>query len=154
MSMSTDEEESATEKESLDLYARLREGDKSALGPLRERHDAFLVAYARRQLGTKDHDIAHDVAQRVWVRVVNNETGFTGGCKFRNWLYSIATNVCREERRDRKKRQAERIDNVGARSSDYERAELENDMAKALGTLDALERELIRMRVNEGMTVK
>ncbi|HZV00915.1 MAG TPA: sigma-70 family RNA polymerase sigma factor, partial [Planctomycetota bacterium] len=77
-----------------------------------------------------------------------------GRCRFKTWLLTVTTNTCIDEIRDRQMRRADSTEDLGVGSADDGRADLEHDVTNAVGTLSAVERELIRLRINEGLTVK
>lgn len=78
---------------------RLAKGGDSALNALMERHGEKLFHYLIRQLGNEQD--AEDLAQETFVRVYQNREKFDARQKFATWLYTIATNLCRDRLRYR-----------------------------------------------------
>ena len=76
---------------------KLESGHDAALGDLMGRHAEKLFNYLLRQL-QNDGDAA-DLAQEAFVRVYQNRNKFDPGQKFSTWLYTIATNLCRDRLR-------------------------------------------------------
>ncbi len=68
-----------------------------------ERYGARVLAVIEKQVG--DHHAAHDLAQEVWMRVFGALHNFRPGAVFRPWLFAIAFNAIRDERRSRARRQ-------------------------------------------------
>ena len=78
---------------------RLAKGDDSALNALMERHGEKLFHCMIRLLGNEQD--AEDLAQETFVRVYQNREKFDARQKFTTWLYTIATNLCRDRLRYR-----------------------------------------------------
>lgn len=49
-----------------------------------------------------NYDIAEDIFQETWIKVIRNVHSFRGDAKFSTWLFQIARNVYRDELRKRK----------------------------------------------------
>jgi RNA polymerase sigma-70 factor (ECF subfamily) len=77
--------------------ARVGHGDRAAFGVLVERHQAKVVGLAYRFLGR--WDVAEDVAQTVFVRVLYAAESFRPDARFTTWLYRLAANLCWDRRR-------------------------------------------------------
>lgn len=88
------EEESA-------LVARARTGDESALGPLIERWRQPLFGYILRMVAHRQD--AEDLLQDVVLRVLRGIRSYRAEAQFKSWLFGIATHVCLDHLR-RKKR--------------------------------------------------
>lgn len=72
---------------------RLREGEDTALNELMERWQQPLVAFLFRQIGNQQE--ALDLAQETFVRVFESRHQYKPSGKFSTWLFTIATNLCR-----------------------------------------------------------
>jgi RNA polymerase sigma-70 factor (ECF subfamily) len=68
-------------------YAR---GDIRAFETLYSRHRAALYRYLVRQ--SRDPEIAHDLFQEVWSRVIVNRARYEPRAKFRTFLFTLAHN--------------------------------------------------------------
>lgn len=79
------------------LMQRVREGDVETLGVLFDRHNARVLAVCFRLCESRD--VADDLAQETWVRVLRFAHSFRGDSTFATWLYRIACNVCSDENR-------------------------------------------------------
>lgn len=77
-----------------DLIARFAGGDRAALAELAGRYEVMLLGLCRGLLGGRT-DLAMDVVQETWVRVIRSAAAFGGRSSFRTWLYRIAVNQCR-----------------------------------------------------------
>ncbi len=85
--------------ESLDSddMRRLREGDDLALNELMTRWQQTLVRHIYRF--TQNETDALDLAQETFVRVYQHRQKYDSRAAFSTWLYTIATNLCRNHTR-------------------------------------------------------
>jgi RNA polymerase sigma-70 factor (ECF subfamily) len=83
------------------LVAQARRGDRSALDALVEPWRRPLFGYIYRMVTHRDD--AEDLLQDVLVRVLESLPSFRGESRFKTWLFGIATHVCLDHLR-RKKR--------------------------------------------------
>lgn len=77
--------------------------DSSDLGSLLEPHRAVLQLHCYRMTGSLQD--AEDLVQETFVRALQNYGSFQGKSSLRTWLYRIATNVCLDMLRKRRRRQ-------------------------------------------------
>ena len=75
----------------LELIEAARSGNLASLNELFSRHHAKVYALCVRM--TRG-DVAEDLTQEVFLRVVKFSKGFKGGALFTTWLFRIARNVC------------------------------------------------------------
>lgn len=90
----TPEEESA-------LVSRAREGDEAAFGTLVEPWRKPLFGYIYRMVTLRQD--AEDLLQDVLVRVLENIREYRGEAPFKSWLFGIATHVCLDHLRKKKR---------------------------------------------------
>jgi RNA polymerase sigma-70 factor (ECF subfamily) len=83
------------------LVERARSGDDAALAELVEPLRSPLFAYVYRMV-THRAD-AEDLLQDVLVRVLQNLPGYRGGSRFKTWVFGIATHVCLDHLRSKKR---------------------------------------------------
>jgi RNA polymerase sigma-70 factor (ECF subfamily) len=83
------------------LMARLAEGRLEALGQLVRRHQHKVMALAYRMLG--DWQQAEDVAQDAFLHVHRGAARYRPDAQFTTWMYRIATNLCLDALRRRKR---------------------------------------------------
>lgn len=74
------------------LFLRFRDGDHDAFEQLLRRHRGTVHAFIARYLS--DRQLADDVYQEVFLRVVAHADDFRGTSRFTTWVYSIARNLC------------------------------------------------------------
>jgi RNA polymerase sigma-70 factor, ECF subfamily len=92
--------EDSRERE-LALIERARGGDQAALGSLVEPWRRPLAGYIYRMV-TQRQD-AEDLLQDVLVRVLENIREYRGEAPFKSWLFGIATHVCLDHLRKKKR---------------------------------------------------
>jgi RNA polymerase sigma-70 factor (ECF subfamily) len=77
----------------LELMHRLKNGDDLALNELMNRWQTPLAGFILRYTGNQED--ALDLAQETFVRVYESRHRYQPSAKFSTWLFSIATNLCR-----------------------------------------------------------
>lgn len=70
------------------LMLAYRDGDAGAFDRLYARHKGPVYRYLRRHA----FDAADELAQDVWMRVINARAGYDVRAKFTTWLYAVAHN--------------------------------------------------------------
>jgi RNA polymerase sigma-70 factor (ECF subfamily) len=69
-------------------------GDRRALASLADRYETKLLGLTSAMLGGQ-RDLACDVVQETWLRVIRFGASFNGNSSLKTWLYRIAINQCR-----------------------------------------------------------
>lgn len=149
------------------LVAHAKEGDAIAQGKL-------MQAWYKRiyNFGYKfffDHDLAMEVAQKTFIAMYRNIGNLQEESRFRPWLYTIATNCCREELRKRKtarsvslhdlrpgeEEESQAWEVAGHRTENPERSmrqtELSDILHRCLLQLSEEQREVVIMKEYEGL---
>src|SRR6187200_2235296 len=90
------------------LMLRYQQGDRVAFGTLVRRHQAPLFNFAVRQVRTPQ--VAEDVVQETFVRVVQNAADFKHEARFTTWVYTITRNLCIDQLRKRALRKHPSLD--------------------------------------------
>jgi RNA polymerase sigma factor (sigma-70 family) len=84
-----------------DLMRAVREGHVESLGVLFGRHHARVHALCFRL--TRRADVADDLMQETFLRVLRHRDGFHEASRFSTWLYRLTYNVCHDHwRRDQR----------------------------------------------------
>lgn len=86
-----------------DLIARLKHGDQSGLAILMDHHGSDLMHYLVSILGRQE--LAEDVFQDTWVKVMGKIGSFHHEMSFAPWLFRIARNRAYDLLREEKRRQ-------------------------------------------------
>jgi RNA polymerase sigma-70 factor (ECF subfamily) len=76
---------------------RLAAGQDSALNELMERHSGPIYQFLFRMLNNEED--AHDLAQETFVRIYQHRDKFDLRTKFTTWMYTIASNLARNQYR-------------------------------------------------------
>lgn len=79
------------------LMVRYQRGDRQAFAQLVRRHQRPVYNFCLRQL--KQPNVAEDVTQEVFLRLVQNAAEFKHEARFATWLYTIARNLCIDQLR-------------------------------------------------------
>ena len=94
-----------------ELMERYRAGDENAFTLLVRRHQQPLVNFIARFIS--DRDGAEDLAQETFIRIFKASRHYQPGrAHFKTWMYHIASNLCKNELRNRGRRDRYRVDNV------------------------------------------
>ncbi len=88
-----------------DLMEAFREGDAQAFETLYSRHERAVLNFIYRMV--RDRELANDLTQEAFLRVVKRAGSYSRRAKFTTWLYTIARNLCIDSiRRARHRRHA------------------------------------------------
>src|SRR5687768_18536031 len=82
-----------------ELVERYLAGETRRFQELVERYQSRMVNFIQRSIG--DRDRAEDLAQEVFVRVYRHIRRFDTSKKFSTWIYTIASNLAKNELRNR-----------------------------------------------------
>ena len=100
-----------------ELMERYQKGDESAFTLLVRRHQQPLVNFIARFIN--DRNSAEDLAQETFIRIFKAAHRYKPGrAHFKTWMYHIAKNLCKNELRNRERRDKYRVDNVIDSGSD------------------------------------
>lgn len=150
LSMAIPEAWSKTEEFDSDAYlvARALEDDLSAFEQLVTRYQNKIMGYAARMLS--DHSEAEDVAQETFIKAYRSLDSFRGESLFSTWIYRIATNLCIDRLRKKKRRpqQAYSLDEPLDPEEEKGTREVPDFSTEPMQNL---EREELRRRVREMM---
>jgi RNA polymerase sigma-70 factor, ECF subfamily len=134
--------------------------------------DRLIVQYQHRLLRyllflTGNRDMAEDLFQETWMRVLTRGSQYNGGARFDTWLFTIARNLMIDLRRKRSMSSLEELcESHGEErpfeiASDeptplelYQRQENGRHVSAALLTLDPLHREVLVLRFHEELSLE
>jgi RNA polymerase sigma-70 factor (ECF subfamily) len=155
-------------QESLAVSAGLKRQDAGLLDELIVRYQHRLLRYLLYL--TSNRELAEDLFQEVWMRVLVRGTQFNGQARFDTWLFTIARNLVIDQRR---KKTMSSLDELFEGSGDDDRpmsfeiaggepspfdscSNLEDrqHIAAALMTLDTLYREVLVLRFHEELSLE
>lgn len=102
------------------LVARLKAGDAEAFDLLFRKYGPPLLNFINRIIG--DRDRAEDLLQETFLRVFRHLARYRPQARFSTWVYRIATNLCYNELRARRRHRLVSIDGS-------ERARIESSLS-------------------------
>lgn len=154
--MAYDTQDTASDEALMVLYAN---GDRSAALALTQRVTPRVLAYATRMLGgdrTEAEDVAQETMLRLWRMAPDWQQGET---KVTTWAYRVATNLCIDRQRSRRRKGQVTLDDApeladGAPGAD-QRLQDSRRMAaleEALATLPDRQRQAVVLRHIEGLS--
>ena len=155
-------------QESLAVSQGLKRQDAGLLDELIVRYQHRLLRYLLYL--TSNREVAEDLFQEVWMRVLVRGAQFNGQARFDTWLFTIARNLVIDQRR---KRTMSSLDELFEGKSDDDRPmsfEVADDeptpfdrfsnledrerIAGALMQLDTLHREVLVLRFHEELSLE
>jgi RNA polymerase sigma-70 factor (ECF subfamily) len=125
------------------LVERARRGDERAWRWLHATHRNRVYTVVRRIVG--EDDLANDVTQEVWIRVVQRLGTFEGKSAFRTWVTTVATRIAYDTLRARKPSE-ELAEDTAAEHSREDRILTTLTLQQALDRLPVGYRTVIQMR--------
>ena len=161
-------EQDAVRQENLAIAAGLTHKEAGLLDELIVRYQHRLLRYLLYL--TSSRELAEDLFQEVWIRVLLRGAQFNGNSRFETWLFTIARNLVIDYRR---KRTVASLDELfdGASEDDrqmtieitdeqpspFDRLASHEDrafVAEALLELDTLYREVLVLRFHEDLSLQ
>jgi len=137
--------------------------------------DQLIVRYQHRLLRyllflTGNREMAEDLFQEVWMRVLTRGGQFNGKARFETWLFTIARNLVIDQRRKRTMSSLDELFEAGGEDdkpmafevADHEpgpfdrvaNVEDREQIAAALLALDTLYREVLVLRFHEELSLE
>ncbi len=143
--------------------ARALAGERYAFDRIVDAYAARIYTHVYRMMRNREE--AEDVVQETFLRAYRHLERFDRARPFRNWLYTIATNLALNALRARQRRgQSVSLDfdedalTVDARTEDASetasRSDLGARLARAVGRLPAQPAALVHLHYMEGMTIR
>jgi RNA polymerase sigma-70 factor, ECF subfamily len=147
------------------VVLRHLDGDPKAFGALVDRYQTRLLNFVNRTIG--DRERAEDLVQEVFIRVFRHLHRFDQTKKFSTWIYTIASNLAKNELRNRSRNplvlfqtikknwEADhrplQFEDTTARPDDlYRKRHLKEAVEQCVGQLPAHHREVFVLRELEG----
>jgi RNA polymerase sigma-70 factor (ECF subfamily) len=159
--------EEQVRQENLAVAEGLKRQDAALLDRLIVRYQHRLLRYLLFLTGNRE--MADDLYQEVWMRVLTRGAQFNGKARFETWLFTIARNLVIDQRRKRTMSSLDELFEVGNdddRPMAFEVADNDptpfdrlssvedrQQIAEALLHLDTLYREVLVLRFHEEMSL-
>lgn len=154
-------------QESLAIAEGLKRQEPGLLDELIVRYQHRLMRYLMYLTG--DRELADDLFQEVWMRVMTRGGQFNGKARFETWLFTIARNLLIDQKRKRTMASLDELFEVGdgddrpmafevadGQPTPFERmtsVEDRQQVAAALLKLDSLYREVLILRFHEELSL-
>ncbi len=145
-----------------ELMVQIAAGVTAAFDVLYDRYSKRLLYYFHRMLA-KDEKKAQDFLQDLFIKVVEKPEAFDVKRKFSTWIYTLASNMCKNEYRRLEVRRngAETIKQINGNGvvlprieRELDNEEFERQLWAALDTLDANRRNTFLLRHQEHCSIK
>jgi RNA polymerase sigma-70 factor (ECF subfamily) len=85
-----------------ELFARYQHGDEQAFATIMERYEPLIKGFLHKRL--KDEERVRDLTQDTFLRVHRARDRYDSARKFSTWIYTIASNLLKNEYRNRSRR--------------------------------------------------
>lgn len=108
-----------------DLLMQSGKGDMSAFELLVRRHQEPLINYIHRLIN--DYHRAEDLAQETFLRIFQNASRYQPTASFKSWMYTIATNLSRNEVRNRTRRHTYSLEDLVEEGTDIHETSIMED---------------------------
>lgn len=160
--------EEQARQESLAVAHRLKQQEAGLLDELIVRYQHRLLRYLL--FLTSNRELAEDLFQDVWMRVLVRGAQFNGQARFETWLFTIARNLVIDQRRKRTMSSLDELvdckndddrpmsfevsDNDPTPFDRFSSLEDRERIAAALLELDTLHREVLVLRFHEELSLE
>lgn len=134
-----------------DLLARSGD-DPAAFAELFRRHRDYVFRVCCGLVGRPD--VAEDATQEVFLRVVKKQDSLTESARLRTVLYGFALNVVREGWRKAAREVSLAEEHVERLTAPARTDDLRSDLFRLLPTLPARQREVVVLRLLEGLSTR
>jgi len=129
------------------IMEAVKNGNLQQASLLFERYNKRIFNFLARM--TMDRDLAEDLTQNVFVRILKYRTSYRDGLRFQSWIYQVARNVFSDHYQAHKNRFSNFVDveKVSDSLSDYneteDMGEREKILHQSLAKLSEEQRELL-----------
>ena len=136
-----------------ELMLRFQKGDEEAFNLLVRRHHKPLINFIARFTG--DRDNAEDLAQETFIRIYKAADRYKQGrAKFKTWMYIIAKNLCKNELRNRSRRDRYRVNNTTINQHSTDGASEEIDIVASAPANSSYQPEVALQRKELNKTIQ
>jgi len=140
------------------LILAVKRGERDKFGVLVDRYQKPIYRFLRNM--RLDHDEASDIMQNSFVLAYQNLGSFRQSGRFRNWLFTIASNQARNYFRSRSRQRQVPLDEIdppaveGDQELPLERQQLRKRLEEILERLPVQQRQVVVLRVFEQLPFK
>lgn len=140
------------------LMLKSQEGDDQAFGLLYDRYSTKMVGYFYKMLWN-DRNRAEDMTQDLFTKLIKNGSSFDKNKNFKTWIFTIASNMCKNEYRHEEVRR-KHVDSQKSVSTTYnsepaiDSALFKRRLDEQLSELDVTKRSVFIMRFKQNLSIK
>ena len=137
------------------LIEQAQEGDRGAFEELMRSYSGFVYSLAFRMLGRKAD--AEDVFQETFFRAWNHLRSFRSGGNFTYWIKRIATNLCIDQLKTRKRQHAfenDQVEEVGSWEGEQQYGDEQEQVNQLLAQLPVNHRAAVVLFYLEDQSVE
>ncbi len=147
-----------------ELMQKASQGDRLAFAAIYDRWSERIFRFFRKMLWQND-DVAADFTQDLFLKIAEKPGAFNPQYRFSTWVYTLASNMCKNEYRKQSIRHHVNADDSGVSRSladtGYENPErtvdnanFERKLQQTLGTLSEEHRTVFVLRYKEELSLK
>jgi RNA polymerase sigma-70 factor, ECF subfamily len=144
-----------------DLMIAFGKGDKKAFDEIYERYSRKLFGYFMNML-RRDQEKAEDLVHDLFAKLIRNPMLFDTQRTFRVWVFSVATNMCKNEykKMDVRKNTVNGVEEMYALATDtnvllaVQDVQFKEAFESELQCLDEKHREVFMLRHLDGLSIK
>jgi len=145
-----------------ELMSQIGNGDNRYIKELYNRYSKKLLYYFYRMLGG-DEEKAQDFLQDVFLKIIDKPEKFNQNMKFSTWIFTIASNLCKNEYRRLKVRDATKNDYNLNHHEQFEIMDvlkkidqdvLEKAIQAELRNMDPVQSTTFLLRFQESLSIK
>ena len=129
------------------IMEAVKNGDLQQASVLFERYNKRIFNFLARM--TLDREVAEDLTQNVFLRMIKYKSSYKEGNKFQSWIYQVARNVFSDHYQSVKNKRADFVDveKMSDRMADYDESERideqERLLRRSMSMLNEEQRELL-----------
>ena len=129
------------------IMEAVKDGDLQQMSLLFDRYHKRIFNFLARM--TMDREMAEDLTQNVFIRLIKYRTSYRHGLKFQSWIYQVARNVFSDHYQANKNKSSHFIDvekvsdTVADKNETMDQDEREELLHRSLGMLDEEQREVL-----------
>lgn len=139
---------------------RSSQGDTQSFSILYDRYAGKMVNYFARMLWN-DHEKAADLCHDLFTKIIKKPELYRSGKKFSTWIYSIASNMCKNEYRHHEVKERHSVgikqayeSRVSHSSPNLDHQEFKISLDEKLNDLNQPQRSTFIMRYKQGLSIK
>ena len=144
-----------------ELMKALSKGDQRAFDELYKRFYAQLLGYFKNMLWG-DREKAEDMVHDIFAKIIKNPDYFDTNRSFRTWLFSVASNMCKNEYKKQavRKNTSNGVEDYRSISSstnvlaEVQDIQFQQAFEENLAKMDEKHREVFALRHLEGLSMK